>query len=384
MLRGTEAPMDFERDHPVKTNTFCASNFRSSTFNFNPKTQASSQFKPFEDNSETFVFGQKRKKGASNFCPPTLPPNTPKKEELKSHEPSESSSPNVKDASQLPDTDQSIPIFRNTHTRLIKRRNGHVVKKIVRGWSVAKRDHTDDEDEDLDDNEEVSLSYNGGKINRAGILSVPELPIILGGWLQLVFNLFLLTIVIWIIVQVISTVKADVDMKVAEFSVDIMNEIAECTKHYLENRCAPVTRVPAMEKACTAWDNCMNRDPTKVGRTQVGAQTFAEIIERFVEKISYKTMLFFSLLTFGAFFFSNLAFAWSRRRYHVPSHHQQPLPHAPMPPPYPYQTMMPPYYPASPTHYHPISHVQTSYSPRTQPSPRRRLLHLEKDTDDDL
>ena len=67
--------------------------------------------------------------------------------------------------------------------------------------------------------------------------------------------------------------------------------MAVCSKEYLENRCAPSTRVPAMEKACMAWEKCMNRDPSVVGRARVSAETFAEIINSFIEPISYKTMV---------------------------------------------------------------------------------------------
>src|SRR5271169_4815983 len=73
---------------------------------------------------------------------------------------------------------------------------------------------------------------------------------------------------------------------------EILQEMAVCSKEYLENRCAPNTRVPAMEKACVAWEKCMNRDPTVVGRARVSAETFAEIINSFIEPISYKTMVY--------------------------------------------------------------------------------------------
>jgi hypothetical protein len=46
-----------------------------------------------------------------------------------------------------------------------------------------------------------------------------------------------------------------------------------------------------MEKACLAWEKCMNRDPTVVGRARVSAETFAEIVNSFIEPISYKTMV---------------------------------------------------------------------------------------------
>lgn len=79
--------------------------------------------------------------------------------------------------------------------------------------------------------------------------------------------------------------------------LEIVQEMAVCSKEYLENRCAPGTRVPAMEKACLAWEKCMNRDPTVVGRAKVSAETFAEIINSFIEPISYKTMVFSPFLS---------------------------------------------------------------------------------------
>ncbi|KAG5462821.1 MAG: hypothetical protein BJ554DRAFT_3411, partial [Olpidium bornovanus] len=105
--------------------------------------------------------------------------------------------------------------------------------------------------------------------------------------------------------------------------------MSQCSEKYLENKCTPGDRVPAIEQACRAWESypfastffdfssslagfrfsfatlrldpspkyaltssftCMYRDPTVVGRAKVSAETFAEIINSFVEPISYKTM----------------------------------------------------------------------------------------------
>ncbi len=82
-----------------------------------------------------------------------------------------------------------------------------------------------------------------------------------------------------------------------------MQEIAECSQLYLTNRCDPAVRVPAMyvspphvlltlrEGACKAWDVCMHRDPTAIGRTNVMVETFASVINSFVEQISWRTMV---------------------------------------------------------------------------------------------
>lgn len=67
----------------------------------------------------------------------------------------------------------------------------------------------------------------------------------------------------------------------------------------------------------------MNRDPAVVGRAKVSAETFAEIINSFVEPISYKTMIFFSIIVFGFLFLSNYAFAYARSKISSPPFHHQ-------------------------------------------------------------
>ena len=72
--------------------------------------------------------------------------------------------------------------------------------------------------------------------------------------------------------------------------------------------------MPAVEQACLAWEACMRRDAEVIGRARVSAMTLAEIINGFVEPITYKTMAFFVLLIGSAFFLSNIAFGFARNR----------------------------------------------------------------------
>lgn len=53
---------------------------------------------------------------------------------------------------------------------------------------------------------------------------------------------------------------------------------------------------------CGLWETCMNRDPTKVGRARVGAELIAEVINGFVEPITWKTLVSFLrwLMSVGA------------------------------------------------------------------------------------
>jgi hypothetical protein len=150
------------------------------------------------------------------------------------------------------------------------------------------------------------------------------LPYIISGYLQLFFNCFLVALVLYMTVQFLKTVRRDVELKVEEYQNVILNEIAQCSKHYLDNRCQPGERVPAMDKACNTWYLCMNRDATEISWTKISAETIAEIINGFVEPISYKTMVFFVLFTFGLLFISNLAFGVAKTRTQTFMNHPSP------------------------------------------------------------
>ncbi|KAJ1983327.1 hypothetical protein H4R34_001350 [Dimargaris verticillata] len=189
-------------------------------------------------------------------------------------------------------------------------------------------------------------------------------------YLQLFFNLFVVAVIFYLVTQFITTIQRDVDLKADEYSGEILQEMSLCTKNYIENRCSPESRVPAMEKACATWENCMNRDPKIIGRAKVSAETFAEIINSFIEPISYKTMAFFAFLLFGSLFISNFAFSILRNRSMASStaaHHPHPPPS--MTPAHPFHhhqanPALPPYTPSGPPPAVASPYYSAPYTPR--------------------
>jgi hypothetical protein len=129
--------------------------------------------------------------------------------------------------------------------------------------------------------------------------------------------------------------------------------MATCAKNYVENRCngEDGKRLPALEAVCNNWERCMNRDPAKIGRAKVSAQTLAEIFNGFIEPISFKTMvcchvhtLCFrpkAILTGQQFFFiasltscfavSNLTFSFFRNKSNNPPSPSTTHPYMPYP-----------------------------------------------------
>lgn len=157
----------------------------------------------------------------------------------------------------------------------------------------------DDDDDDGDDDDEADDMNStprrwGNKAKSAAAQWVEthrDIPLIASHYLQLFFNLSLISLLLYALFCFYLTIRRDVDQKVEEYSAEIIQEMSLCAKEYIGNRCEPSMRVPAMEVRCTAWEKCMNRDPSQVGRARVSAETFAEILNSFIEPISYKTMV---------------------------------------------------------------------------------------------
>jgi hypothetical protein len=133
---------------------------------------------------------------------------------------------------------------------------------------------------------------------------------------------------------------------------DVVQEIKACSVLYKNNFCEG-NIVPHMFQPCGEWETCMNRDPSKIGRARIGAQLLAEIVNAFVENISWKTFVssfqflrgalskdnsfkFFSVVSLAFFtFFINSLFTFYRSKHYQTPH---PIP-VPMPQP---QYVMPP------------------------------------------
>ncbi|KAH8707110.1 Di-sulfide bridge nucleocytoplasmic transport domain-containing protein [Phaeosphaeriaceae sp. PMI808] len=154
----------------------------------------------------------------------------------------------------------------------------------------------------------------------------PYLPSVLSFYMQLLVNLFLASMFVYIIWSAWCGVMADVDIASSKHMSEVMVEIAACAKQYSDNNCEPGRRNPYMEKVCGTWETCMSRDPRKVARASVTAKTFAIIFNSFVDEFSYKSMVFTAIIIFGGFNLSNWAFGLLRHQQQQPQRQSTPNP----------------------------------------------------------
>ncbi|KAG2203698.1 hypothetical protein INT46_001728, partial [Mucor plumbeus] len=115
-------------------------------------------------------------------------------------------------------------------------------------------------------------------------------------YVQMVFNVIISTVVLYIFIKILLTVRQDFLLKAEEHTEELYKKRLDCTNNYIINHCGQNDRIPAIEGMCNDWAACMNRDIV-VAQAKVSAEAIAEIINSFVEPISYKTLVIsFALL----------------------------------------------------------------------------------------
>ncbi len=154
------------------------------------------------------------------------------------------------------------------------------------------------------------------------LTTYPDAPAILAKYLQIFFNFVIFSSIFYMLYSFYATIRADVDRASDEAMSEVLSEMAQCSKNYVDNRCGADARLPALETVCSNWELCMNRDPSAVKRARLSAHTFAEILNSFVEPISLKTMAFASTLVILSIVVNNVTFTFFRRQYEQHHHHQ--------------------------------------------------------------
>ncbi|KAG9310297.1 nuclear membrane protein [Chiua virens] len=206
-------------------------------------------------------------------------------------------------------------------------------RQEARARSRRNNDPEHTSEDDSDDDAARPLTQNTSNHYTLNMPSAPtpksDFPYVLLGYLQFFFNLVLVFLFLYLLVQFILTVQRDVEHRISEYSMDIVQEIGVCAAQYKNNYCE-TNQIPAMTHQCAAWETCMNRDPTTVGRARIGAELIAEVVNGFVEPISWKTLVFLlTSLSFLTVFVNTLLSLYRSRHPPASSPTSYPVPPVP-------------------------------------------------------
>ncbi|KAF3161824.1 hypothetical protein TWF225_002680 [Orbilia oligospora] len=174
--------------------------------------------------------------------------------------------------------------------------------------------HPGDSYDSEDSDSPFAPATNKRRSQRTWAETHRDIPQVLSQYLQLTINILIASVVMYFVYLVWSTIQKDVNKKIDDYTAIAQLKVAACNAKLVENRCQPDLMVPAMAEQCMEWRACAEMDPYNTGRSQVSAETFAQIINGFVEHISYKSMVFCLALAFGCIFFSNFAFGFFRAK----------------------------------------------------------------------
>ncbi|KAI1827621.1 hypothetical protein F4861DRAFT_327663 [Xylaria intraflava] len=158
----------------------------------------------------------------------------------------------------------------------------------------------------------------------------PYAPGILGYWLSFAFSLVCVAGTLWVGWTILGGLRADFAAARSSVRGDIMQEMAKCRSHYIDNKCSPIEeRLPAVLQLCDEWFICMNQDPDSVQSVRLGAKNIVEIINGIVDTMSYKTIALL-VIFFVAFLFSGRSLYRSANypdiTTHTPPAYSQPHP----------------------------------------------------------
>ncbi|KAK2759958.1 hypothetical protein FQN54_002694 [Arachnomyces sp. PD_36] len=167
-------------------------------------------------------------------------------------------------------------------------------------------------------------------------------PRILTFYAQLAFNTTIIMLGLYLLIAFVFTIWSDINKESEKASAEILAEMSVCAKNFVENRCGGEDkRLPALEVVCDNWEKCMNQDPQVVGRAKLSAHAIAEIVNSFVEPISYKTLIFILITVISWFAVNSWTPSLSRNKANDqpsypymphPSQHQHPNGHNPFAP----------------------------------------------------
>ncbi|KAI5188828.1 hypothetical protein NEMIN01_0196 [Nematocida minor] len=114
--------------------------------------------------------------------------------------------------------------------------------------------------------------------------------LVMQAYLNLIFNSFAVVIMILLVIKGFVMVKNDISIRIHTSTESQKAKILECRRQYNLNRCSPGERVPAVEKQCQAWEECMNQDPVRQEIGKIVLRLFSEGAEELMSALSARSV----------------------------------------------------------------------------------------------
>lgn len=143
------------------------------------------------------------------------------------------------------------------------------------------------------------------------ILSV--IPAIFLTYLQLLFNITMIALVVYSTVQFLYVLQSDLEKHIENQSQLLLTDIIHCSREFFKNGCGSSLMAPALEPMCDDWEQCMNQDTNNILKSKESAVILADILNNFFGNLTDRTMYCSAALFTGSILFTNIVLSWGRR-----------------------------------------------------------------------
>jgi hypothetical protein len=114
--------------------------------------------------------------------------------------------------------------------------------------------------------------------------------VVFTGYLQLLFNLFSIGLVMTISLKVLFIFNADVRKHINIQKYDLIESKIRCSQEFIVNDC-DIRPVPALMNTCGEWRKCMDQSTNDMMLTSESASVMAQILNSFFDKLSNRTIV---------------------------------------------------------------------------------------------
>lgn len=129
-----------------------------------------------------------------------------------------------------------------------------------------------------------------------------KLPERISKFLFLSFNIFIYFIAIYIILQIILSIKNDIKIRI-DNEYHKIEELKEKSNYlFLINKCN-IVNIPEMKRKCMEWKRNLSKSRNDIERMGIIMDLFGEIFDRFLEQISWKFFVTIFCLVIAFFTF---------------------------------------------------------------------------------
>lgn len=144
------------------------------------------------------------------------------------------------------------------------------------------------------------------KSKRKNMLyTLSVIPMIILTYLQLFFNLAVVTLLFYGSIQITKVFYKDVHKHMEKQSYVLMSTIVQCSKDYIRNGCSNDNVPPVLENMCSEWTLCMNQDINGILASKETAVVLAQIVNNFFGNLNDRTLYCSAALLIGSILLIN-------------------------------------------------------------------------------